>query len=189
MSYNAAVESSILFKIYKVFSTPESPSIKGGKKYMHRMYCNGEIVIFWDSEKCYHARRCVTGSPKTFDINRRPWIDPSQAPSAEIWQAISKCPSGALSCVYDHGISVVFNEESSKSEAYDGEKLIGECDYIASSDQWTITHTEVSPEYGGKGIAKRLVYKVTEEAERRGAKIVPLCSYAAKVLTSEKGQQ
>ncbi len=149
---------------------------------MHRTYTNDEIVIFWDSEKCHHSRKCVTGSPETFNVNRKPWIDPTKAPSAQIWQAISQCPSGALGCVYNHGISVVFEEGFCRSAAYDKEKLIGECDFRMSSDTWTITHTEVSPEYGGKGIAKRLVYKVVEEAERKSVKIVPLCSYAAKVL-------
>lgn len=57
---------------------------------MHGLYENEDIVIFWNSEKCYHAKRCVTGSPKTFDIQRKPWIDMSLAPNPEIWQTVEK---------------------------------------------------------------------------------------------------
>ena len=38
------------------------------------------------------------------------------------------------------------------------------------------------PEYEGKGIAKRLVYKVIEASEREKVKIEATCSYALKVL-------
>jgi len=29
---------------------------------MHRLYEQGDIVVFWNSEKCRHAKRCVNGS-------------------------------------------------------------------------------------------------------------------------------
>ena len=131
----------------------------------------------------------------------------SGAPTAQIWQTVSQCPSGALSCVYNHDIRVIFDEERQCSLALDGDKEIGECCYetdagdgrtneavsgSGSADEpaggenhtaaWTIVHTGVRPEYEGKGIAKRLVYKVTEEAEKRKIAVIPVCSYAAKVL-------
>ncbi len=43
-------------------------------------------------------------------------------------------------------------------------------------------HTGVRPEYEGKGIARRLVYKVIEVSERNGKRMGATCSYAAKVL-------
>ena len=73
-------------------------------------------------------------------------------------------------------------EAESRSVAYDGEKKIGECDWRDNGENCIIYHTEVDPRYGGKKIAKRLVYSVVEQAERRKKKIVPTCSYAAKVL-------
>lgn len=149
---------------------------------MHRLYDTDDITVFWNSEKCRHAKKCVYGSPRTFDITRKPWIDVTLAPTAEIWQTVSECPSGALTCVYNHNIRVDLDTDTCKSIAYDGEKQVGECDYHISSSGWEIYHTEVDPEYGGKGIAKRLVYKIIEAAERAGAAIIPTCSYAAKVL-------
>ena len=85
---------------------------------MHRLYENNDISVFWDSEKCRHAKRCVTLSPSTFDIARRPWIDLSIAPTAEIWKAVSECPTGALTCAYNHGISIVLEEVGHRSVAF-----------------------------------------------------------------------
>ena len=149
---------------------------------MHRLYEQCDIAVFWDSEKCRHAKMCVTGSPRTFDINRRPWIDLTKAPTAEVWQAVSACPSGALTCTYTHGIEIEFDREGNRSVAYDAGKQVGECDYDVTDSGWKIYHTEVLPEYEGKGIAKRLVYKIVEEAEKSGNTIIPVCSYAKQIL-------
>ena len=149
---------------------------------MHRTYEKEDIVVFWNSVKCYHAKKCVGGCPKVFDITRRPWIDLSRDETPKIWQAVSNCPSGALSVIYDHGVKVELDEEGCRSVALLNGEEIGECDYSDEGDERTIYHTHVLPEYGGKGIAKRLVYKVIEAAEREKKKLIPTCSYAAKVL-------
>lgn len=149
---------------------------------MHRLYENEDLSVFWDSDKCRHAKMCVTGAPGAFEFGRRPWIDLSKAPAKDIWQAIEKCPSGALSCVYTHDINIILDRENSKSAAFLGDQQIGECDYEITGDKWRIYHTEVSPKHEGKGVAKRLVYKVMEAAEKEGAGIIPSCSYAAKLL-------
>ena len=149
---------------------------------MHRMYENEDIVVFWNSDKCFHAKRCVNGSPKTFCPGQKPWINLNNAETAEIWQAISQCPSGALACLYRHNIDVTFDQDKCRSVAIDNGKEIGECVYQATESGWNIYHTGVSPEYQGKGIAKRLVYKVLEEAERGCVSIVATCSYARKII-------
>lgn len=149
---------------------------------MHRMYENDDIVVFWDSDKCFHAKRCVNGSPKTFCPGKKPWINLNNAETKEIWQAISQCPSGALTCLYRHNIDVVMDVESCRSVALDNGKEIGECIYQASDGIWNIYHTGVSLDYQGKGIAKRLVFKVLEAAERNNVQVTATCSYAMKML-------
>ncbi len=57
---------------------------------------------------------------------------------------------------------------------YNG-KEIGECDYSTTESGWNIYHTGVSSDYQGKGIAKRLVYKVLEEAERNCVNVSATC--------------
>ena len=149
---------------------------------MHRLYENNEIVIFWNSDKCFHSTKCIQNSPKTFDVSRRPWIQLGHAENPEVWNAVEQCPSGALSILYRHGINVIMKPDECRSVAFDGDMQIGECDYQESDAGWCIYHTEVDPEYGGKGIAKRLVYAVIEAAERKKVGVSATCSYAVKVL-------
>ena len=80
-------------------------------------------------------------------------------------------------------IRIEFEEARQQVAAYDGEKQIGECQFIVdSTTQWTITHTGVRPEYGGRGIARQLVECVIAEAQARNVRIVPVCSYAKRVM-------
>ncbi len=65
-------------------------------------------------------------------------------------------------------------------------KIAGECEYQEKDNKWYIVHTGVREEYGGRGIAKLLVLKIIEEARKRNIKLVPICSYAQKVLSNEE---
>lgn len=103
------------------------------------------------------CKKCVSGSPKTSRPGLKPWINLNNAESKEIWQAISMCPSGALSCLYRYNIEVTLDRENCRSVAVDNGKEIGECVYQITDGEWNIYHTGVSLEYQGKGIAKRLV--------------------------------
>lgn len=149
---------------------------------MHRLYSNNDISVFWNSDKCFHAKKCVTGCPEAFDITRKPWINIDNAPVAKVWQAVSNCPSGALTVTYNHDVDVSFDEENNRSVARAGDRQIGECDFDATAGGWCIYHTEVDDEYGGKGIAKRLVYAILEQADRKGTAVKATCSYARKVI-------
>ena len=102
--------------------------------------------------------------------------------SFTIWQAISQCPSGALTCIFRHDIDVTLDSENNRSIATHGGKEIGECVYEVTESGYNIYHTGVSLDHQGKGIAKRLVYKVIEEAERGCINVTATCSYARKVL-------
>ena len=82
-------------------------------------------------------------------------------------------------------IEVVYEEKNCRSAAYDGETLIGECDYEKNGAVWTAYHTEVDPAYGGQGIAGRLVACVASAARERGTKIVPQCSYVRRLFETK----
>lgn len=153
---------------------------------MHRLYENDDITVFWDSDKCFHAKRCVTGCPGVFEFGRRPWIDLGRGKNPDIWQTVKKCPSGALDIVYNHDVKIELDEENFRSIALLGETCIGECDYRDDGKDFTIYHTEVDPAYSGRGIARRLVFKVTEAAEKRKRGVIPVCSYAVKVLQKKE---
>ncbi len=152
---------------------------------MHRLYENDDISVFWNSDKCFHAKKCVTGCPEAFDITKKPWINIDNAPTAKVWQAVSNCPSGALTITYSHDVKVSFDEANNRSVACLDGVQIGECDFDVTGDGWVIYHTEVDSEQNGKGIAKRLVYAILEQADKKGIRISATCSYARKVIEEE----
>ena len=83
-------------------------------------------------------------------------------------------------------IKIVFDEPNNQSLAFVNEVNAGECQFDIKDDKWYIIHTGVRPEYGGRGIAKQLVKCIIEEARKRGKKIVPICSYAQKMMLNNE---
>ena len=84
-------------------------------------------------------------------------------------------------------IRIVYDAENRQALAYDGDKPIGECQYnIDRTGKWVIMHTGVRHEYNGRGIAKRLVEKIIEAARERGTKIIPVCSYAQRMMSGKE---
>lgn len=70
--------------------------------------------------------------------------------------------------------------EQNRSAAYDGEKLIGHCDFEIDQNIWVANHTFVEKEYAGQGIAKKLLQCVVKNATMQNAKIKPVCSYVVR---------
>ena len=53
---------------------------------------------------------------------------------------------------------------------------------FAGEHQIIIDHTEVRPEFNGKGYGKALVAQSVHYARENGIKIIPLCPFAKKVF-------
>ena len=83
-------------------------------------------------------------------------------------------------------MQVVFEADRFRSAAYDGETCVGIAECEEQEGHRIITHTEVDPAYGGQGIARRLSEEIAAAARRAGKKIVPLCSYAAKMMCGKE---
>ena len=65
---------------------------------------------------------------------------------------------------------------------YDAEKA-GFLEYNKNKEGiLEITHTEVDPEFGGKGLGTELVKAAVAEAKKNSLKINSLCPYAKKVI-------
>ena len=60
-------------------------------------YSNGTVTVVWEPGKCTHSGNCVRNLPEVFQPKDRPWIKIDAASSEAIIDAVSKCPSGALS--------------------------------------------------------------------------------------------
>jgi len=67
------------------------------KNNVTKHYSNGEITVVWQSGKCTHSGICVRSLPQVFNTRERPWINVTNASTADIVATVNKCPSGALS--------------------------------------------------------------------------------------------
>ncbi len=63
---------------------------------MQHEFSGGEVVVTYDDAVCVHAGNCVRQLPAVFNLDRDPWINPADAPSADVEATVNACPSGAL---------------------------------------------------------------------------------------------
>ena len=66
-----------------------------------KTYPKEDIKVGWGASKCTHSANFVKGLPSVFDINKRPWINVEGATRQQIIDQVAKCPSGALSIIYN----------------------------------------------------------------------------------------
>lgn len=76
------------------------------EKNIIKKYSNGEITVVWQPKMCVHSANCVRSLPLVFNTKQSPWIQIDKARTAEIINAVTNCPSGAL--------SIIYNEEETK---------------------------------------------------------------------------
>lgn len=75
------------------------------------------------------------------------------------------------------------NDSKGLAIALENQKRIGTITYsIAGRELIIIDHTEVEPEYNGKGIGKKILFKIVEMAREKNIKIIPLCPFAASMF-------
>lgn len=60
-------------------------------------------------------------------------------------------------------------------------------DYQLAEGGMAITHTEVPPAVGGRGVAGELVRTTLDYARMKGWQVVPLCSYAEAWIQRHPG--
>ena len=74
--------------------------------------------------------------------------------------------------------------------AKEGEVKAGIMTYVwAGNDKFIIDHTEVNPEFNGKGVGKQMVLAAVEYARENGIKILPLCPFAKVTFDKNKDIQ
>ncbi len=56
-------------------------------------------------------------------------------------------------------------------------RRVGLLDYDLDGATMTIPHTEIDPEYGGRGLGGVLVQEALDDMRRRGLHVRPLCSF------------
>lgn len=74
-------------------------------------------------------------------------------------------------------LTIVDNANVRRYEARLGEDLAGWVDYGRVRDRLVAIHTEVLPEFGGRGIASALVRRVLDDVRAAGGTITPRCPF------------
>lgn len=83
-------------------------------------------------------------------------------------------------------IEVRDNPDEARFEIYAEGVRAGLADYAISGDRISLTHTETSPEFGGRGLARQLITFVLDQARERQLQVLPICPYALRVITENQ---
>ena len=79
-------------------------------------------------------------------------------------------------------VSITNQDARQRYEIAVAGELAGFVDYRAQGASVALVHTEVLPQFEGRGLAGRLAEFALEDVRRQGAKVVPTCSYIAKYI-------
>lgn len=83
---------------------------------------------------------------------------------------------------FKHEVAVRKNEPASRWELVLDDQVIGVNDYQLVDGVYALTHVEVDPDHRGGGMAARLVGASLDDIRAEGARVTPLCPYAAAFL-------
>jgi predicted GNAT family acetyltransferase len=72
-------------------------------------------------------------------------------------------------------VVITDNADGRRYEAHADEQLVGWVDYGRVGDRLVALHTEVPPEFGGRGIASALVRRVLDDVRAAGHTVTPRC--------------
>lgn len=86
-----------------------------------RNYESDNIDVQYDVKRCIHAAECVRRLSEVFDTDKRPWVQPQNAPADAVAETVQHCPTGALHFERkDGGASEAIPEENMIRIAADG---------------------------------------------------------------------
>ena len=74
-------------------------------------------------------------------------------------------------------MNVIDNREQHRYELRDGDKVVGFTEYHVYGTELALLHTEIRPEFGGKGLGGELTKGVLDDARSRGVKVLPYCRF------------
>jgi len=82
----------------------------------------------------------------------------------------------------DDDVRLSKDEAAGRYEIRLGERRVGLADYYRRGDVVVIPHTETSPEFGGRGLASRLVRYCLDDIRAQGLRVEPACPFVAAFI-------
>src|SRR5262249_18695854 len=84
--------------------------------------------------------------------------------------------------------TVVDARDRNRFEIRKGEKVAGFTEYRRNGELIAFTHTEVAPDYEGKGLASRLNAAVLDQARKEGLEVLPFCPFVRSYIAKHPGK-
>jgi uncharacterized protein len=72
--------------------------------------------------------------------------------------------------------------ERQRYEAHVDDALAGVLEYVVRRDRIILVHTEVSPEFEGRGVAAALTRFALDDARQLGRRVIAACPYVKQYL-------
>jgi predicted GNAT family acetyltransferase len=82
----------------------------------------------------------------------------------------------------------VNDAEGERYELWLGDARAGSIQYQTQPGVIVLIHTEIGPEFEGRGLATRLVADALQDVRARGLKLVPVCSFVRDYLRNHPEQ-
>jgi len=83
-------------------------------------------------------------------------------------------------------IAITNNAAQHRYEAAIDGKLAGYCEYNLLTEAILFSHTEVLPEFEGRGVGSALARHVLDDARARGLHVIPVCQFIAGWLRKHR---
>ena len=82
---------------------------------------------------------------------------------------------------------VVRNDDADRYDIFLGDQLAGFTEFRRKPDNVLLfPHTEIDPEFGGRGLGGTLVGEARKDVAARGETVVPLCPFVVKYLRTHE---
>jgi len=76
---------------------------------LKKKYTKDNLTVVWQPDLCIHSKQCFKGLPQVFNPANKPWINMDAESVERIKNQVDKCPSGALSYVFEGGDEIPDN--------------------------------------------------------------------------------
>jgi uncharacterized protein len=86
-------------------------------------------------------------------------------------------------------LEVIHNAEEGRFEVALGEDKIGRTEYFLRDGVYVFVHTEIPPEFGGRGIADKIAKFALDYVQGEGGTVIARCPFMSKYIQRHKEYQ
>jgi predicted GNAT family acetyltransferase len=79
-------------------------------------------------------------------------------------------------------VEVADNPELERYEIHVDGALAGFSEYRGHTDTRSFTHTEIAPEFGGRGLGSELIRRALDDVRSQGLQVIPICPFVKAFL-------